>query len=122
MSTTKIVSAAAGLLLVATGLWAFAAPRSFFESVATYPPFNVHLLHDIGAFNLGLGATLLLALAWADGLLVALAGVGLGATAHALAHWLDRELGGSAADPWYLGAFALVLLTAAAWRWNELRR
>jgi hypothetical protein len=78
MSTTKVVSAAAGLLLVATGLWAFAAPRSFFESVATYPPFNVHLLHDIGAFNLGLGATLLLALAWADALLVALAGVGLG--------------------------------------------
>ena len=95
----KVVSAAAGLLLVAAGLWAFAAPRSFFESVATYPPFNEHLLHDIGAFNLGLGATLLLALAWADGLLVALAGVGLGATAHALAHWLDRELGGSATDP-----------------------
>jgi hypothetical protein len=39
---------AAGLLLVATGLWAFAAPRSFFEVVATYPPFNEHLLHDIG--------------------------------------------------------------------------
>ena len=117
MSTTKVVSAAAGLLLVATGLWAFAAPRSFFESVATYPPFNKHLLHD-----LGLGATLLLALAWADGLLVALAGVGLGATAHALAHWLDRELGGSAADPWYLSAFTLVLLAAAAWRWKELRR
>ncbi|HEX5963211.1 MAG TPA: hypothetical protein VFY42_05770, partial [Gemmatimonadales bacterium] len=45
--------------------------------------------------QLGLGATLLLALA----------GVGLGATAHALAHWLDRELGGSATDPWYLSAF-----------------
>jgi hypothetical protein len=36
-------------------------------SVATYPPFNEHLLHDIGAFNLGLGATLLLALAWPMG-------------------------------------------------------
>ena len=56
--------------------------------------------------QLGLGATLLLALAWADGLLVALAGVGLGATAHALAHWLDRELGGSATGPWYLSTFA----------------
>jgi hypothetical protein len=48
MATTKVVAAAAGLLLVATGLWAFAAPRSFFEVVATYPPFNEHLLHDIG--------------------------------------------------------------------------
>jgi uncharacterized protein YjeT (DUF2065 family) len=69
MRTTRVVAAAAGLLLVATGLWAFTAPRSFFEAVATYPPFNQHLLHDIGAFNLGLGTTLLLALAWADGLL-----------------------------------------------------
>jgi hypothetical protein len=120
MMTTKVLAAAAGLL-VATGLWAFTAPGSFYESVATYSPFNEHLLHDIGAFNLGLEATLLLTLAWADGLLVALAGVGVGATAHALAHWLDRELGGSPADPWYLSAFALVLLAAAARRWKELR-
>jgi hypothetical protein len=63
-----------------------------------------------------------LALAWADGLLVALAGVGLGASVNALAHWLDRELGGSATDPWFLSALALVLLAAAAWRWKELRR
>jgi uncharacterized protein YjeT (DUF2065 family) len=122
MRTTRVVAAAAGLLLVATGLWAFTAPRSFFEAVATYPPFNQHLLHDIGAFNLGLGTTLLLALAWADGLLVALGGVGVGATAHALAHWLDRELGGSPADPWYLSALAVVLLAAAARRWKEIRR
>jgi uncharacterized protein YjeT (DUF2065 family) len=121
MATTKVVAAAAGLLVVATGLWAFTAPQSFFEMVATYPPFNEHLLHDIGAFNLGLGATLLLTLAWADGLLVALGGVGVGAAAHALAHWLDRELGGSPADPWYLSALAVVLLAAAAWRWKELR-
>ena len=96
MSTTKVVSAAAGLLLVATGLWAFAAPRSFFESVATYPPFNKHLLHD-----LGLGATLLLALAWADGLLVALAGVGLGATAM---RWPTGWTGNWAAPPLIPGA------------------
>jgi hypothetical protein len=121
MRTTRVVAAAGGLLLVATGLWALTAPRSFYEVVATYPPFNHHLLHDIGAFNLGLGAALLLALAWTDGLLVALGGVGLGAAAHALAHWLDRELGGSPADPWYLSALAVVLLAAAARRWQEIR-
>jgi hypothetical protein len=34
MRTTKVVAAAAGLVLVATGLWAFTAPRSFFDAVA----------------------------------------------------------------------------------------
>jgi hypothetical protein len=100
MSTTKVVSPRQGCSWWPRGCGPSPLPG---RSSNRWPP--IHL-----------------ALAWADGLLVALAGVGLGATAHALAHWLDRELGGSAADPWYLSAFALVLLAAAAWRWNELRR
>lgn len=30
-----------------TGVWAFAAPRSFYEVIATFPPYNVHFLHDV---------------------------------------------------------------------------
>lgn len=31
------------------------APRSSDLTVATFPPYNQHLLHDIGAFQIGLG-------------------------------------------------------------------
>lgn len=42
-------------------MWALVAPRSFFTSLATFEPYNPHLLHDIGAFQIGIGAVLLLA-------------------------------------------------------------
>jgi hypothetical protein len=118
----RAVAAIAGLLLLATGLWALIDPRSFFDIVATYPPYNEHFLHDIGAFNLGLAAVLLLALVWSDALLVGLTGVGIGAASHALAHWLDMHLGGTPSDPWLLSAFAAVILVGAALRWREIRR
>ncbi len=118
----RLVALAGGLLMVGVGAWAMVDPRSFFDVVATYPPFNEHLLHDIGAFNLGLGAVLLLALVWSDALLVGLVGVGIGAAAHALAHWLDVHLGGTPADPWYVSALAAVLLVSGAVRWRQVAR
>ena len=121
MSISRVVAGGGGIVLVAVGLWAMLDARSFFDVIATYPPYNHHLLHDIGAFNLGLGATLLLALAWRDALLVGLTGVGIGATAHALAHWADQHLGGSPLDPPLLSLFALVLVGGAVLRWRELR-
>lgn len=56
----------AGLFFLAPGIWAFAAPHSFYDQVATFPPYNRHLLHDIGAFQIGIGVALLLALRWSD--------------------------------------------------------
>lgn len=122
MSIVRVVVGVAGVASVAIGLWAIVDPRSFFELIATYPPYNEHLLRDIGAFNVGLGAVLLLALAWSDALLVALTGVGVGAAAHALNHWFDGHLGGTIYDPWYLSAFAIIVLLGAAFRWRDLRR
>jgi hypothetical protein len=55
----------AGLLLLGAGPWAMLAPGSFYATIATYPPYNVHFIHDIGAFQLGLGACLILALVMA---------------------------------------------------------
>ncbi|MEV0569035.1 hypothetical protein [Dactylosporangium sp. NPDC050588] len=91
------------------GVWAFFAPRSFYDVIATYPPYNEHLFHDIGAFELGLTAAILISLVWRDGLSVALFGGAVGATVHAVAHFLDRDLGGRSSDPWALGAVAVVL-------------
>jgi hypothetical protein len=110
------VALAAGLVTFGLGLWALVAPASFYESIATFPPYNLHLLHDVGAFQLGLGATLLLALRSGDALGVALGGYTIGAVAHATAHFLDRELGGRPSDPLSLSVLALVVLAAVLLR------
>ena len=106
----------AGLALVLPGLWAMLAPESFYASLAVYPPYNRHFIHDIGAFMLGLGTTLGLALALGDALFVALAGNAVGALAHFVSHAVDRELGGQPSDPLTFGVFAVLLVGLAAWR------
>lgn len=121
METKRTVAALAGALTAALGVWAMVAPRSFYEVVATYPPYNEHLLHDVGAFQLGLGAVLLLGAWLSDGLTVALAGGGAGTAAHAWAHFVDLGEGGNPWDPWALSAPAIALLAAAVLRWREVR-
>jgi hypothetical protein len=39
-------------------------PRSFFTALAAFEPYNQHFIQDIGAFQIGLGAVLLLAGVW----------------------------------------------------------
>jgi hypothetical protein len=56
---------AASMLIL--GAWAF-------PGFVDYAPYNRHLIHDAGAFQLGIGVSLLVALWWPDGLLVALTG------------------------------------------------
>ena len=51
-----------GLFMLVLGIWAFFPPASFAEFVAF--PYNRHLLHDVGAFQIGIGTTMLLALMW----------------------------------------------------------
>lgn len=106
-------------MFVLLGVWALVSPRSFFDTIATYDPYNPHLIHDIGAFQIGLGAVLLLAAfpERIDGLSAALLGVAAGATAHVVAHLLDLGLGGNpASDIPTLTILALALLAAGAQR------
>ena len=113
---------AAGFLLF--GLWALLAPRSFFDALATFEPFNPHLIHDIGAFQVGLGAVLLLAAfpERVDGLAAALLGVGVGAAAHVVSHLVDLDLGGNpTSDIPTLSVLALALLVAGAARLRRAR-
>ena len=111
----------AGVVLIVIGLWAFASPRSFFDSLAKWPPFNKHFIHDIGALQIGIGATLLLAVARTDALFVALAGAAVGATFHFLAHLFDRDLGGRSSDPILFAIVAGVLIFAAYSRYRSPR-
>jgi hypothetical protein len=72
----RVVAAIGGVMLAALGAFALIAPRSFFETVARFEPYNQHFIQDIGAFQIGLGVVLLLAAvpAYADALAVALLG------------------------------------------------
>lgn len=108
------VAATAGGLFVILGVWAFLAPRSFFDTLAVFPPYNAHFLHDIGGFQIGLGAVLLFALVFADSLRATLWGVAAGNFVHLVSHIMDTDLGGNPATD--IGFFALltVVLVAAA--------
>lgn len=108
-----------GIALVLVGIWAFGWPRNFFDNVGTFPPYNRHFIHDVGAFNFGLGATLLLALALPDALFAALGGNAAAQVLHFVAHVKDRDLGGRAIDPWSFAVIAVVLVVAALTRRRE---
>jgi hypothetical protein len=115
----RLLVAVAALGLIASGLFAMLAPESFFNVLAVYPPYNRHFIHDIGAFMLGLGAALGFALSLTDALLVALAANAVGAVAHFVSHFVDRELGGSPSDPLTFGVFALLMVGLTVWRFRR---
>jgi hypothetical protein len=117
------VAMAAGAVFLVFGAWAFLGPRSFFDAVAEFEPYNRHFIHDIGAFQIGLGATLVVAAFVRDGLVVALWGVGAGATVHVLSHVIDHDHGGRPESDIPLFAIvAALLLAAALMRTRRLRR
>jgi hypothetical protein len=108
-----------GAGMLAAGIWAWAAPRSFARFVAF--PYHEHFLHDLGAFQLGIGATLLLALVWRDAPTVALAGFLVANTVHAVSHAIDLDLGGRTSDPYAIGAVSLLVAAALVLRVRQRR-
>jgi len=96
--------------MMLAGLLCLVAPVSFARP-AGYP-LSGHFVHDAEAFQLGIGATLVLSLFCRDGLVVALAGYLVGNTAHMADHPIDQALGGQHWDAWLLGAVSA--LTGAA--------
>ena len=111
----RLVAAVVAIFFVAIGIWAMVDPQSFYEQLATYPPYNKHLFHDVGAFQIAIGTTLGVALFRSrDALRVALYGASTGTVLHAVSHILDRDLGGRSSDPWLLSALALVMLLVTA--------
>lgn len=108
------VGAVAGIVLVAAGVWALTDPRGFFDTTATFSPYNQHFVHDIGAFAVGLGSALLLGLRVTKALAVALVGNAVAAVLHAISHVVDRDLGGRSSDPLLFTVIAVVLVLAAA--------
>ena len=93
-------------------------PPLVLQTVAPFPPYNEHFLHDAGAFQLGLGAALLAALARRSALVAALAGAAVASVLHAGAHAVDGHLGGRPTDPWVLGLLAALVVVALALAWR----
>jgi hypothetical protein len=107
----------AAIFFIAFGLWSFFDPSSFFDEIANFKPYNEHFLHDIGAFQIGLGASIVFAFIWrTDALLAALAGAGVGATFHFVAHVQDYSEGDES-DPYVLGLLSAVIVAAAVAKW-----
>jgi hypothetical protein len=121
----RTIAILGGLSFVALGVWAMIDPRSFFDALARFEPYNQHFLQDIGAFQVGLGAVLLLAAVpgRTDSLAVALVGVGVGAALHTVSHIIGRDLGGNPqTDIPTFAAMAVLLLAAGAFRWRRERK
>ena len=97
--------------MLGLGLWAFLDPPSF-AGFIDFAPYNRHLLHDAGAFQVGLGAAVLAALVWSDALTVALTGFAVASGLHTLSHAVDRSLGGHDRDVPSLGLLTVVALLA----------
>lgn len=112
------VTALVGAITVGIGIWCLIGPTSFANAVG----FDVHrhFLHDLGAFQIGLGVGLLLALIWADALATTLAGFLVANTVHTVNHVMDLDLGGSAAQAWALGMVSVLLAAAFALRLRQL--
>ncbi|HZM83006.1 MAG TPA: hypothetical protein VFC19_45395 [Candidatus Limnocylindrales bacterium] len=93
---TTFIVAILGVLHLAWGVGAIAAPRWFFDNfpgfgrhwTAAYPPYNEHLMTDVGAAFLALGVILLIAAAMRDRKVtnVVLIGLLVFSTAHLVFH------------------------------------
>ncbi len=120
----KIAAAGGGFVFLLLGVWALVAPASFFDSIAVFEPYNRHFVQDLGAFQIGLGATLVLAaFLTSDALVAALIGVGTGAVAHVASHLASLDSGGNpASDVPALSVLGVLLLVAGGVRWRHVRK
>jgi PPOX class probable F420-dependent enzyme len=114
----RAIGALLGLFAVVVGVWALVSPQGFSE-VVNFPPHR-HFVHDVGAFQLGIGATLLLAMIWVDAFMVAVAGYAVGGIAHTVSHVIDRDIGGSSTQTVAIGVLTAMALVALVARWRDL--
>ena len=112
-----IVAAVAAAFFIGPGLWAFIDPQSFYDELAPFEPYNEHFIHDIGAFQIGIGVALAAAV-WkrSDALFAALAGGAVGGAFHTAAHFIDHDLGGKDTDVFVFGLLTILMAAAAVLR------
>lgn len=113
----RIALVGIGVYYLVFGVWALAQPESFYGQIASFSPFNVHFLHDAGAFQIGLGLALILVVLLADPILAVVLAVGVASLLHVVAHIIDVNLGGQPArDIAALATLTAVLAVVAVAR------
>lgn len=112
------VTVVAVVFMLVGGVWALLWPASFADAVRF--PEHTHFLHDLGAFQIGIGVTMALALLWRDPVAVVLAGFLAANSIHAVNHGVDLDLGGRDSDAWLLGALSFLVAVALVRRLRQL--
>lgn len=110
---TRLLSIVVGTSIAAQGLWAFLSPRSFYDVLATFEPFNPHFLRDIGAAQIGVGTAGIVAALHPRPLVAGLAGLSAFQVVHVVSHVVDHDRGGNPAVD-IPGLAVLALVTVAA--------
>jgi hypothetical protein len=90
----RLLAALIGGLIGLQGIWAFLAPRSFFDALATFEPYNAHFIRDIGSFQIGIGVAGVVGALRTRALVVGLAGLATVQAVHVVSHVIDRDAGG----------------------------
>jgi hypothetical protein len=109
----RLLSFSIGAVIAALGVWSFVAPRSFFDTTATFEPYNAHFLRDIGSMQIGLGVAGMVGATRHRAVVAGLAGLLAFEVLHVLSHVMSWNDGGRPGfDVPALSAMAL--LTAAA--------
>ena len=114
------VTALLGTFMLAAGIWAVIAPASFAEF--THYALSEHFVHDAGAFQIGIGATLFLSLVVRDSVVVALAGYLVSNSIHAVNHAIDLHLGGHRSDFWLLAGISVITAIALVMHLRAIAR
>ncbi len=92
--TVRLLCLAIGAAIAAQGVWAFLAPRSFFDTLAEFEPFNAHFIRDIGTIQIGVGVAGMVGAMRTRPVVVGLAGLVAFQAMHVVSHIVDRDAGG----------------------------
>lgn len=90
----RLWCAAAGALFGLQGVWAFVVPRSFFDTLATFEPYNPHFVRDIGTIQIGVGVAAVVGALRVSAVVAGLSGLAAFQVLHVASHVIDRDAGG----------------------------
>lgn len=110
---TRLLTLVVGGVFAVQGLWAFVSPRSFYDTLATFEPFNAHFLRDIGAAMVGVGTAAVVSALHPRALVAGLAGLSAFQVVHVVSHVVDRDRGGNPGLDIPMFAILAVLTVAA---------